>query len=117
MTHISYATRGKKKSLRHIHGECLERVGLHMPHGGMAVICSGETAIKVGDLVHCARIAGAIPGQIKQVQKIEGDTITVGTAYEDPSRDFSFEAEEIYGVLLEVYCKASGKLIWKRENT
>lgn len=102
--------------LEQIYGDCLEGAGLSIPHGGFAVIDSG-TDLRVGDLVHCGRISGAIPGCIKQVQAILPDgTVRVGTAYLDKNKDFSFDAGEIYGVVTEVYCKTWRKRVWWRKD-
>ena len=102
--------------LEQIYGDCLEGAGLSIPHGGFAVIDRG-TNLRVGDLVHCGRLSGAIPGCIKQVQAILPDgTVRVGTAYLDKSRDISFDAGEIYGVVKEVYCKAWRKRVWWRKD-
>ncbi|MBQ8399074.1 MAG: hypothetical protein IJX08_03810 [Clostridia bacterium] len=106
----------KRFSLEVICGDCLEGAGLHIPHGGYAVIDKG-TDLRVGDIVHCGRLSGATPGCIKQVQAISKDgTVTVGTAYLDKSRDFSFDAGEIYGVVKEVYCQLWRKRIWWRKE-
>ena len=110
MTHIS---KGDRHSFQEIHGDCLERAGLHIPHGGYAIIRQGEK-INVGDLVHCGRISGETPGMIKQVKSIDGDSIICGSAYTDTSRDFTFEAAEIYGVVTEVFCKVWHKRVYAR---
>lgn len=41
----------------------------------------------------------------KASKRIEGDSVIVGTAYLDSSRDFEFEAGEIMGVVVETYGK------------
>ena len=97
------------RELRSIVGDCLEGAGLEIPHGGYAVIdCS--ISPKVGDLVHCNDAIITINGFIKQVKEIKNDTVIVGTAYMDESKDYTFEASEIYGVVTEVFCK-----VWKKQ--
>lgn len=114
MTYISKS--GKRRhSLIEIYGDCLERAGLHIPHGGYAIIRQG-LKIKVGDLVHCGFICGEIPGMIKQVKSIDGDSITVGSAYIDKTRDFTFEAAEIYGVVTEVFDKVFHGRVYERKK-
>lgn len=108
-------TASKRHTIEPIYGDCLERAGLHIPHGGMAIIRQG-LKIKVGDLVHCSRILGEIPGMIKQVQSIVDGTITVGSAYLDRTRDFTFEAVEIYGVVTEVFDKVWHSRVYDRKT-
>lgn len=86
--------------LEHIRGDCLEGTGLVIPEGARAVIDKNATPL-VGDLVHCNNEFCCINGFIKQVKKV-GEVITVGTAYKDPSRDYYFDALEMYGVVLMV---------------
>lgn len=102
-------------SLRHIYGDCLEGAGLFIPHTAYAIIDSNAD-IKIGDLVHCSRMAGAINTFIKQVKEVKGDSIIVGTCYIDKSKDFEFEAGEIMGVVTEVYDKLSGSRIYVRKG-
>ena len=101
---------------RPITGDCLERAGLHIPDGGYAIIRSGLD-IRVGDLVHCNRVAGAISTMVKQVKSITSDSIIVGTAYVDTCRDFTFEAAEIYGVVTEVFDKVWGERVYVRKDS
>lgn len=108
MTHIYHEKRpGRRFRLEHIYGDCLERIGIRNAGGGYAVVdrCAKP---KVGDIVHCAKEGVNISSYIKQIKRIEGDIYIVGTAYPDPSRDFEFEAGEIYGVVTETYGKTSG---------
>ena len=96
-----------------IQGDCLERAGLRIPRGANAIIdCS--ISPKVGDLVHCDNSFGTIHGFIKQVKEFRGDTVIVGTAYEDESRDYAFEASVIYGVVTEAFDKLFGKRVYCR---
>lgn len=94
----------KRFTLREIYGDCLERVGVKNRGGGYAIIDANAT-VRVGDLVHCSRITGQINTYIKQVKAINGDSVIVGTAYLDESRDFTFEAAEIFGTVIETYSK------------
>lgn len=103
MTHIHKKNPPKKRfCIEHIHGDCLERLGIKNHGGGHAIIDRNATP-KVGDIVHCMKPFQNIGGYIKQVKRIEGDSIIVGTAYADPSKDFEFEAGEICGVVIETY--------------
>ena len=105
--------RRQPRKLEHIQGDCLERVGLKIPHTAYAIIDCSITP-KVGDLVHCDNEFGTIHGFIKQVKEFKGDTVIVGTAYEDESRDYTFEASVIYGVLTEAFDKLFGKQVYCR---
>ncbi len=97
----------KRFAIHPIHGNCLEKLGVKNNGGGYAIIDHNAT-VKVGDIVHCGKVTGQIGGYIKQVKEINGDSIIVGTAYLDESKDFQFEAAEIYGVVIETYGKISG---------
>ena len=102
------------RQLQNIYGDCLEKAGLKIPHEAYAIIdCS--ISPKVGDLVWCDNYLGTIYGFIKQVKEFKGDTVIVGTAYEDESRDFTFEASVIYGVVTEAFCKLWHKQVYCRD--
>lgn len=105
----------KRFYLATIYGDCLERVGLKIPHEAYAVIdkCSD---IKVGDLVKCTKVAGTLNSYIKQVKEIKEDSVIVGTAYLDHSKDYEFEAAEIRGVVVAAYCKVYRDLIYERPD-
>lgn len=103
------------RRLHSIRGDCLERVGLKIPHGANAIIDRSITP-EVGDLVHCDNELGTICGFIKQVKEIRGDTVIVGTAYIDESKDFTFEACSIFGVVTEAFCKLWGKQVYCRDT-
>lgn len=64
--------------------------------------------VRVGDLVHCTIISGGVNSYIKQVKKIDGNRIYVGTNYLDKGKNFGYEAAEILGVVKEVYDKVFG---------
>lgn len=114
MTNIFVSEKDSKRNvLRSVKGDCLEGVGLRIPHGGQAVIRAGLD-IRVGDLVHCSKLPGACGGFIKQVKDITDGVYTVGTAYLDPSRDFTFEAADIYGVVTEVFDSLWGTRVYCR---
>lgn len=105
MTIIHYEKDKKKRfCLESIYGDCLEKLGIKNKGGGHAIVdrCGKP---KVGDIVHCTRVVGTLNSYLKQVKEINGDSIIVGTAYVDETRDFSFEAAEIYGVVIETYSK------------
>lgn len=94
----------KRFSICGIYGNCLEKLGVKNEGGGYAIIDHNAT-VKIGDIVHCSKISGQIGGYLKQVKEINGDSIIVGTAYFDESKDFQFEATEICGVVIETYGK------------
>ena len=71
-----------------------------IPDGAIAVIDKNAKP-EIGDLVHCNDAIITINGYIKQVKEI-GNVIKVGTCYKDKSKDFSFDALEMYGVVLMV---------------
>ena len=108
----------KRFHIRHIYGNCLEKLGIRNECGGYAIV-DGNATVKIGDVVHCAKTPGQIGGYIKQVKEINGDSIIVGTAYFDESKDFQFEAGEIYGVVIETYGKPFGfrEYVRKRSKT
>ena len=108
MTHYSRAVTPQKRfCLRQIYGDCLEKLGIRNVGGGYAII--DKNAIpKVGDVVHCLKGIGNVQGYLKQVKRIEGDSVIVGTAYLDEKKDYEFEASEILGVVLETYGKTFG---------
>lgn len=101
------------RQLRRIAGDCLEKAGLEIPHGGYAIIDCSITP-KVGDLVFCNNWNGTVHGFIKQVKAFDGDTVIVGTSYVDESKDYTFEASEIYGVVTEVFCKLWNNQVYCR---
>lgn len=103
------------RRLRSIYGDCLEKAGLNIPHGGYAIIDCSITP-KIGDLVHCNNALATINGFIKQVKEIKGDTVIVGTAYMDDNKDFTFEASEIYGVVTEAFCRLWNKQVYCRNT-
>ena len=108
MTHICNNRPQKKRFvMKQIYGNCLEKLGVRNEGGGFAIIDHNATP-KVGDIVHCAKEGVNISSCLKQVKRIEGDSIIVGTAYYDETKDFEFEAGEIYGVVLETYGKLWG---------
>lgn len=106
--------KGREWVIEQIYGNCLERAGLHIPNKGIAIIHQGGK-FKVGDLVHCTKMAGAQSSYIKQVKEINGDTVIVGTAYIDSTKDFSFEAGDIFGVVTEVYDALWKDRVYKRK--
>ena len=109
----------KKRSrfcCKEVYGDCLEAAGLRIPNCGIAIIHRGAR-LRVGDLVHCTKISGALSSYIKQVKEIRGDSVIVGTAYTDPSRDFTFEAAEILGVVDSVFDKLYGYRVYVRRGT
>lgn len=114
---MTYLCQGREDSERFrmegIYGDCLEKAGIYIPEGAIATVDSNEE-IEVGDLIVCSRIVGQARAYIKKVKEIIGDSVIVGTAYLDPSKDFTFEAAEIMGVVKEIYRKDTGKRIYAR---
>jgi hypothetical protein len=109
MTHFTRKSPANKRFvLRPICGDCLERVGIRNRCGGGYAIIDHNARVRVGDIVHCSKIVGQINGMLKQVKEIDGDSVIVGSAYLDESKDFQFEAAEIYGVVIETYDKLWG---------
>ena len=104
--HVSERPPHKRFSFEPIYGDCLYKCGVKNNGGGFALIDANAT-VRVGDLVHCSKVAGQINTYIKQVKEINGDSVIVGTAYEDETRDFQFEAAEIMGTVIETYGKFS----------
>ena len=100
--------------LERIYGKCLEGAGLIIPNKAVAVIDKNATP-RVGDLVHCNDAIITINGYIKQVLEL-GEVIKVGTCYKDKSKDFSFDALEMYGVVL-VVIDYDGNIVYQRSDT
>lgn len=108
MTHlVSKRSPEKKFRLVSIHGNCLEKLGVHNEGGGYAIIDCNATP-KIGDIVHCCKPNANISSYLKQLKRIEGDTYIVGTAYYDESKNIEWEAGEILGVVLETYGRLWG---------
>lgn len=105
--HVSKRPPKKRFFIKPIYGDCLEKLGVRNEGGGYAVIDANAT-VRVGDLVFCSKVLGQIGGYIKQVKEINGDSVIVGTAYLDESKDFTFVAAEIMGTVLETYGKTWG---------
>lgn len=93
----------KRYRIERIYGDCLERIGIRNLGGDGYAIVDKNIVPEVGDIVHCMKPQQNVGGYIKQVKRIEGGTITVGTAYLDETRDYEFEAGEIIGVVVETY--------------
>ncbi len=103
MTHIiSKKPRHERFCLERICGNCLEKLGIKNWGGGFAIIDKNAN-VNVGDVVHCLAHGQNVGGYLKQVKRIEGDSIIVGTAYYDKTKDYEFEAGEILGVVIETY--------------
>lgn len=101
--------------IRDITGNCLEKLGIKNFNGGYAII-DKNAEVCVGDVVHCTKIAGGCSTYLKQVKAIDNGTVIVGTAYLDNSKDYTFEAAEILGVVLETYGKFSGLREYSRNT-
>ena len=103
------------RKAEYIHGECLEKAGLRIPNGAIAIVDCSIAPI-VGELVHCDNYLGTCQGFIKQIKELGDDWIIVGTSYLDESKDFTFEAYTIYGVITEAFDKFSGKRVYCRDE-
>lgn len=101
------------KYLAQIAGRCLEGIGVVNPR--YAIIDTEITPL-VGDLVHCRRYIGTLDSYIKQIYDyvLSTQEFLVGTRYKDSTKDFSFVAEEINGVVLEIY-DMRGRIIYERK--
>ena len=109
------SNKGYSRCLKSISGDCLEEAGLRIPHGGRAIIdCSIEP--RIGDLVWCDNEFGTVHGFIKQVKEFDGETVIVGTAYKDKSKDYTFRASEIYGVVTEAFCRFKESQVYCRKT-
>ena len=102
--HVRKQPQHKRYTLKDICGNCLEKIGIHNIGGGFAII-DRNASVNVGDVVWCTKNAGTLNSYIKQVKEINGDSVIVGTAYFDESKDFQFEAAEILGTVIETYGK------------
>lgn len=107
--------RKSPRKMEYIHGNCLEKAGLIIPHGALAIVDCSITP-RVGDLVHCDNYLGTLQGFIKQVKEFRDDFVIVGTSYMDESKDFTFEAYAIYGVITEAFDKFGGKRVYCRDD-
>lgn len=101
-----------EQTLKSIYGDCLEGAGIIIPHRGMAVV-DHTIRPEVGDIVICRKHRAANSAYCKQVKSI-GETVVVGTCYLDKSKDFTFEAEAICGVVVQVFDCLCGKTVYKR---
>ena len=103
-----------EKVIESIYGECLEGAGLSIPRRALAVV---DCTIRpnVGDLVICRKHPDALNGYCKQVKSL-GETVVVGTSYLDKSKDFTFEAAVIDGVVTMVFDAVFHTLIWERSS-
>ena len=102
------------KKLLSIYGDCLEAIGIRAPR---KAVRDKNLKVKVGDIVHCHRDLNFIDSYIKQVKSYDPETeqFTVGTCYADPSREFTFVPEKIYGVITEKY-DGDGFLVYERKG-
>lgn len=105
--HVSKRSPQRRFSINLINGNCLEKLGIKNTGGGYAIVDANAT-VNVGDVVHCSKCLGGLQTYLKQVKEINGDSVIVGTAYYDESKDFQFEAAEIMGTVIETYGKTFG---------
>lgn len=104
--------KSREKTIEYLTGDCLEDMGLFIPNNGIAVV-DHTIRPEIGDLVICRKNRDALNAYCKQVKSI-GDVVTVGTCYVDKSKDFTFDAEVISGVVIQVFDKLFHSLIYER---
>lgn len=104
-----------KRCFERVSGPCLEKLGLHFTNGTGYVILDTTVEPRIGDLVHCDDRFGTIHGFIKQIRDIKDGVYIVGTAYEDSSKDFAFEASVIYGVVTYVFDAINHNQLYERK--
>lgn len=96
-----------------VYGDCLEDIGIIIPNGGIAVV-DRTIFPRVGDLVICCQKVGVLNEYLKQVFSFDKEII-VGTRYKDKTRDFTFKAAEIRGVVRYVMDN-NRNVIWECER-
>lgn len=100
------------KKLLQVRGDCLEGIGVWAPR---TMIRDTSLEVRVGDLVHCSRNTNFLDTYVKQVLSIDPEGgMVVGTRYVDPTRDFTFVPEKVYGVVTEIY-NGDGNLVYERK--
>lgn len=102
----------RRFSVERFSGECLEKVGI--PSNGFAVFDRG-CDIAPGDIVKCLKPNENIQAFMKLVLQVDDGAVTVGTCYKDPSKDFSFVAGEIIGVVACII-NDEGHVVWTPER-
>ena len=105
---------GSKRTFEHIHGKCLEKLGLRFTNGTGYAVLDCTIKPKIGDIVHCDNTFGTIHGFIKQIRDIKDGVYIVGTAYEDSTKDFEFEASIIFGVVTYVFDAFNHNQLYER---
>lgn len=103
-----------EKKLQSIYGECLEGAGLILPRRALVVV-DATIRPEIGDFVICRNAPDALNAYCKQVKSL-GETVVVGTCYLDETRDYTFEAAVIDGVVTMVFDAVFQTLIWERSN-
>lgn len=90
------------KFLKQCYGDCLEGIGIRNPHW---LVKDTEITPIVGDLVVCVKNKNFLDQYVKVVLSHDQETgkFTVGSRYADSSRDFTFVAEEILGVVILMF--------------
>ncbi|MBE6555534.1 MAG: hypothetical protein E7663_04800 [Ruminococcaceae bacterium] len=104
--------KSREKIVEYLHGDCLEGAGLFIPNGGIAVIDCTLTP-RVGDFVICGKHRDTLDRYCKQVKSI-GECVVVGTAYLDRAKDFTFEAQVVSGVVVQVFDRLFHSLCYER---
>ena len=102
------------KHLNQCCGSCLEGLGIRNPHW---FVKDTEIRPKVGDIVHCIRDSNYLDQYIKVVLSYNEETgeYVVGSRYADPSKDFTFVPEKIFGVVIMMF-DGDKMLIYERRE-
>lgn len=103
--------RNGRYETRDFYGDCLGGIGFPV-HGGKALIDT-EAEPQVFDVVWCSNaITGSVTGCFKQIIKT-GEHPVVHTQYENGKRNYAFNPEEIYGVVIKAMDE-QGNVVWER---
>jgi hypothetical protein len=102
------------KYLNQCHGDCLEGIGIKNPRW---FVKDTGLNVRVGDIVHCVKDSNYLDQYIKVVLSYDAETkkFTVGSRYADPSRDFTFVPEKIFGVVILMF-DGDKRLIYERSK-
>ncbi len=102
------------KYLDPCHGNCLEGIGITNPRW---FVRDTEISPRVGDIVHCVKNTNYLDQYVKVVlshDEVTGE-FTVGSRYADPSKDFTFVPEKIFGVVILMF-DGDRRLIYERRE-
>lgn len=102
------------KYLDQCYGDCLEGIGVRNPRW---LVRDMEISPKVGDIFLCVKNTNYLDQYAKVVLSHDEETgkFTVGSRYADPSRDFTFVPEKIFGVIILMF-DGDKRLIYERKE-